>query len=300
MKKIVLIIFSMATLFIFMATALPCYAGKKKEGLEAQQPIVSGDVIYGCYKKVNGQLRIVKGPDNCRPSEELISWETTGQAGGIDLSKTEVKKCENMADCLCENNGWVLHGYAECPQNAVLVGVGTPVDGTDYGFHAKCMSLDGTPVDPAFISIRCMATSLETNCTDGIDNDGDGLVDCSDSDCTADPACQPVPVENCTDGIDNDGDGLVDCSDSDCTADPACQPVPVENCTDGIDNDGDGLVDCSDSDCTADPACQPGFLLSLVEICSDGIDNDGDGAIDCKDRDCAGDQACTKKKKPKK
>jgi Thermolysin metallopeptidase, alpha-helical domain/Thermolysin metallopeptidase, catalytic domain/Bacterial pre-peptidase C-terminal domain len=32
--------------------------------------------------------------------------------------------------------------------------------------------------------------TTETSCTDGVDNDGDGAVDCADSDCAADPACQ--------------------------------------------------------------------------------------------------------------
>jgi hypothetical protein len=34
------------------------------------------------------------------------------------------------------------------------------------------------------------APSTETSCTDGVDNDGDGAVDCADSDCAANPACQ--------------------------------------------------------------------------------------------------------------
>jgi len=31
------------------------------------------------------------------------------------------------------------------------------------------------------------------------------------------------PLEICNDGVDNDGDGLVDCSDPDCATDPVCQ-----------------------------------------------------------------------------
>ncbi|MGE0813763.1 MAG: MopE-related protein [Vicinamibacterales bacterium] len=58
-------------------------------------------------------------------------------------------------------------------------------------------------------------------CGDGLDNDGDGLVD------------EGCATEVCGDGIDNDGDGLVD---------ENCQGG-VEICGDGIDNDGDGLVD---------------------------------------------------------
>ena len=39
------------------------------------------DVIYGCYKKVNGQLRVIKDPGQCRPSEALTSWNQTGPQG---------------------------------------------------------------------------------------------------------------------------------------------------------------------------------------------------------------------------
>lgn len=66
------------------------------------------------------------------------------------------------------------------------------------------------------------------------------------------------PFENtrqaCEDGQDNDGDGLVDCADSDCTPLVICaQHYTGENtsaaCQDGVDNDGDGSVDCVDMEC---------------------------------------------------
>ena len=103
------------------------------------------------------------------------------------------------------------------------------------------------------------------------------------------PAAAPAPVEICNDGIDNDKDGLIDCSDSDCAADPIC-PAPVsEICTDGIDNDKDGKVDCADSDCAGIAGCGP---EGLSTTCSDGFDNDGDGFIDCADPGCAKNRLC--------
>ena len=55
--------------------------------------------------------------------------------------------------------------------------------------------------------------------------------------------------EECNDGIDNDGDGLIDCND------PDCQYLPtIElgcNCNDGIDNDSDGNIDSFDPDCAS-------------------------------------------------
>jgi choice-of-anchor B domain-containing protein len=56
-------------------------------------------------------------------------------------------------------------------------------------------------------------------------------------------------VPECSDGIDNDGDGAVDAG-----ADPGClvAEAPVEDpaCDDGVDNDGDGHVDADDPECT--------------------------------------------------
>ncbi len=41
------------------------------------------------------------------------------------------------------------------------------------------------------LDVAC-TTASETNCSDGLDDDGDGATDCADSDCTGDAACQPL------------------------------------------------------------------------------------------------------------
>ncbi|MGE3164388.1 MAG: proprotein convertase P-domain-containing protein [Planctomycetota bacterium] len=65
-------------------------------------------------------------------------------------------------------------------------------------------------------------------------------------------------VESCTNGIDDDLDGLVDCFDvADCPTGVApC--IEAGNCADGIDNDTDGLIDCNDGNCAGDVACLVG------------------------------------------
>jgi hypothetical protein len=99
----------------------------------------------------------------------------------------------------------------------------------------------------------CELTSIAgcRRCTTAADCD-DGNT-CTTDVCAA-GVCQAHPiagcgVERCNDGIDNDGDGKIDCQDEDCAKDPACAPAPVEICGDCIDNDGDGLVDYEDPDC---------------------------------------------------
>ena len=144
-------------------------------------------------------------------------------------------------------------------------------------------------------------------CQDGIDNDGNGHVDCKDEGCKAFAFCQEAEEgkENtlvaCQDGIDNDGDGLVDCDDTDCQAFTICQKKKAENtedlCKDGIDNDGNGLVDCKDDGCKSFAFCQEaeaGKEDTLV-ACQDGNDNDGDGLVDCDDSDCAAFDHCKPK-----
>lgn len=91
-------------------------------------------------------------------------------------------------------------------------------------------------------------TTIQEVCNDSIDNDGDGLIDCQDSDCIASANCQEI----CNDGIDNDGDGFTDCEDLECEDFMDCL---IERCIDGIDNDGDGLIDCDDPDCDTNPNC---------------------------------------------
>ena len=85
----------------------------------------------------------------------------------------------------------------------------------------------------------------DPTCTDGLDNDCDGLTDANDPDCQ--------PQMTCSDYLDKGS----------CNNDPACEWVgspkngtcqdavvcvpdetPEATCTDGIDNDCDGLRDC--------------------------------------------------------
>jgi len=134
-------------------------------------------------------------------------------------------------------------------------------------------------------SARAQLSCDEGPCDDGIDNDGDALVDCDDPGCCdifvpliCGFYCQEV---GCDDGVDNDRDGLVDLDDVDCCEFPGsaleCQEI---TCGDGIDNDVDGLVDCADECCRDAIECG---VVGQETSCTDGVDNDLDGLIDCAD-----------------
>ena len=109
-------------------------------------------------------------------------------------------------------------------------------------------------------------------CSDGIDNDNNGFVDCGDYSCSqADDSAVvkycasvlEVTFDRCSDDIDNDGNGYTDCEDYSCrnstdlSVKQACQESlddGTAKCSDGIDNDKDGYVDCDDWDCNWNPA----------------------------------------------
>ncbi|MEM1033541.1 MAG: hypothetical protein AAGN82_24615 [Myxococcota bacterium] len=103
---------------------------------------------------------------------------------------------------------------------------------------------------------------------------------------------------NCTNGVDDDYDGLIDCEDPDCvfTSSQCGEVIPdgtllqdientFERCRDGIDNDANGQFDCGDPKCQGiqELCCTREFTDAL---CSDGIDNDGNNFADCEDFQC--------------
>ena len=122
-------------------------------------------------------------------------------------------------------------------------------------------------------------------CSNGREDDGDGLLDCDDPDCASVGNC-PAPPEICGNGKDDDGDRVQDCRDADC-ADSNPHPPCTEICGNLADDDDDGYPDCYDDDCSAHPACVP-----RAEDCSNNWDDDFDGAADCNDFDCSVDVAC--------
>ncbi len=123
-------------------------------------------------------------------------------------------------------------------------------------------------------------------CTDGLDNDDDGLPDWPD-----DPGCRgPFDTDEmdpgqCGDGLDNDDDGFTDWP-----SDPACRTPesPLESddprgpaaCANGRDDDRDGKTDYPiDPGCTTahdDDETDP----PSATVCADGRDNDADGLTD--------------------
>lgn len=138
-----------------------------------------------------------------------------------------------------------------------------------------------------------------------IDNDGDGYTssscggpDCNDSDPNINPNADENTEAKCSDGIDQDCDGYIDCNEPACTIRYVCQPPTTGgcdpggpndysylqgswvregrqycNCDDGMDNDLDGLPDHADTQC---PIGSP----ILIDIAGNGFAlTDGAGGV---------------------
>lgn len=189
---------------------------------------------------------------------------------------------------------WDGSSWAE----SVLVSLEACDAGTDDGTDFIAPDQDTTPPEPItafsgppFAGTPALGTfafelvSVTYGCENGLDDDGDGLIDALDPGCE-DPMddTETNDLVECDDGIDNDGDGFAD------GADPGCSSLVDDSefgsaaCDDGIDNDGDTYTDLTD------PGCDD--LLDASEHshlqCDDGQDNDGDGAVDYPaDPDCS-------------
>ena len=192
-------------------------------------------------------------------------------------------------------------------------------DGTDCYDISHCRGKGGTS-----LTLPCPA--YENNslawCFDSIDNDYDGLKDCSDPDCLGlsygSQECYQnetldsngaYKLERCFDNIDNDLDASADCADSDCNgitnpnnSNQTCQyqefnlTEKYQYCTDDFDNNANSLVDCYDLSCKQKfGSCGPCPSAENYtwRSCADGLDDDLNGQTDCFDANCAGEIGST-------
>ncbi|MBN2142509.1 hypothetical protein JW711_04215 [Candidatus Woesearchaeota archaeon] len=93
------------------------------------------------------------------------------------------------------------------------------------------------------------------------------------------------PSKACRDGVDNDGDGLVDYpADPGCSSKNDASELGSNECDDGVDNDGDGNVD------TADSGCASAYGTDETD-CGDGVCEGGETSGTCP-ADCGQPDSC--------
>lgn|GEM_PF-1734978 len=206
-------------------------------GAAGETDVVDGYSCGGAGANFTGPERVFSFSVPSAQRVRLTATSSAGALGGVWVVPFSDGDCAPDG-CLAGSAGETI--LLDAPANTPLAVV---VEHLFGGF-------------PVTLTAECGITS-ETYCSDGLDDDGDGLTDCADGSCTADPACQVTPTTeiSCTNDVDDDEDSKTDCDDADCTGHPACVVITPENCTDGSDNDGDFLTDCNDPDCNNDNAC---------------------------------------------
>ena len=85
-------------------------------------------------------------------------------------------------------------------------------------------------------------------------------------------------TEDCSNGIDDNANGMIDCDEYTCIFDLAC----IEDCSNGVDDNGNGAIDCDDYSCILDSACT---ISSGTDADSDGFYSISSGGNDCDDSD---------------
>lgn len=90
-----------------------------------------------------------------------------------------------------------------------------------------------TPRVNASAAVNAVAGTTEV-CNDGVDNDGDGAVDCADSDCAGDPACNPTSTCTVDEGFESGSTGWTNSGASTCSTGDFIRGTPTEVVARGV------------------------------------------------------------------
>ncbi len=191
--------------------------------------------------------------------------------------------CEATSFDLVDNGPLAPAALAACPDLPGLVVVPLEDFGATQGPSLSVIGMSGRP-------LRLDATGDGTLAFVTHDApDGERLGYLSRVDLATGTEDRVPLLNQCSDGLDDDGDGWTDHEDRGCEGpdDDSEDPDRPGLCEDGLDNDVDGRVDGDDLDCG--PRGVSEFALVPWPACANGRDDDGDGLADWPaDPDCYG------------
>jgi hypothetical protein len=218
------------------------------DGEKCRSSMCVPSIETNCDNRIDDDYdgKIDRLDSDCICGNGLVSPLEECDYGNNNIPNTTIwsseKKCLN--DCTWVPNYCgderITSPYETCDRNSgILFGTTCSIQTG----QTSCTYCDST-------TCQIKTKSMEI-CTDGIDNDGDGKIDCKDPDCInklgniiSNSICE-LTEKTCNDGFDNDGDGSVDCKDSDCLNNCECKSTGQVFSTGSTDDSTPGLTDDS-------------------------------------------------------
>ena len=216
---------------------------------------------------------------------------------GLIFSQKDTPLIESSSSMKITSSFWTatgvgLHQVRACADSSGLVAESNESD--------NCAASIIKVLDPL-----CPEGDCDNGGEDGDDNNGGGEGDNNGGGGPGGGGGKGGNGGECSDGLDNDDDGLTDSNDPGCGVgagggngggnggggggfclNPAGCFVENPQCSDGLDNDSDGWVDSNDPGCGGESDNDEADKNGGTQ-CSDGLDNDDDGLIDGQDPECA-------------
>ena len=233
-----------------------------------------------CYRVVAFNASGDSAPSNADctapPAGPTNLTANAAPQGRIDLTWADNSGVEDGYK-LERNTGGAFTPLATLPANTTSYHDAAVSTGTTYWYRVRATKDGGSSDVSNTASATATATcpAYEIDCSNGVDDDCDGLVDRADNDCY----CLPEPEGACWNGVDDDCDGLVDFADPDCQLVECtegcgygfgCFPDNYchSHCEDGAKDYDESDADCGGSDCWR---CGAGRTCNTGFDCASGI-----------------------------
>src|SRR3989344_6427162 len=263
-RKLTLALF----IFVFLIVwGVVFYDYYKKQNSVSDQNILTGNVISD-----NLADSVMLSPSQLRECG-IFSRCSNGYYCETRFSPdlcAPINRCAASAECLNKNYGFNcefitvnIQRYKACRTECISdsyclhQGEGGDLCNKNLGRCVECIKDDPTkqcknPGETCNDKGECISSGTSSECSDGKDNDEDGLIDYPiDRGCISLSDNSEYNLPACNDDLDNDGDGLTDLSDPGCSSSSDDNENNIPACNDEQDNDGDGLTDLSDRGCSS-------------------------------------------------
>ena len=249
---------------------------------------------YGIENQLNTPIN---GMADYYPSADVYLWRNntanTNGADGVmfhyEAADVLVNPATNQAFAHGTRTflGMKVDGVYATVEN----GGALPVPSADYFDPTTNLTLEGKYF--LDLAIQLAATTCGNNpelCTNGLDDDGDGTIDCLDGDCGMPTVPNVVKVnpDNCPHLTNGQLTVTATGSNLEFSIDNGTSYQSSNIFTGLIDGDYNIRVRNTVTGCFINYANNPVTLADpiCIEICTDNYDNDGDGFTDCNDPDC--------------